>query len=244
MFTFFHRKPKVVIDCFTTDNLVHQIVPITRAIKTVPDWWKKLPSESSVWKNREKNNMKLCQGFLELYKRGFVIEAWGDFNFNVIPDHTYEYDFSNGHIPQTHPRNQYGAAFKDHEHTKLISPWIFRSKRNHFFHFGPATWSLDKYEFIVLPGVVEYHCQNATNINIMIPIRKQEYSFIIPAGMPLVHIVPLNESYNYEIKNHLISHEEMQKIQIVPSKLHSSYQGIKKLMNRNEKRESEKCPFS
>jgi hypothetical protein len=245
MFTIFHRKKKVIVDCFTADKMVHDIVPITRAIKTVPDWWKNLPTnnyDSSDVNRLTTVNLKTCAGFLELYKRGFMIEAWGDFNFTVEPNHTYRYDTSRGKIAE-HNRIQYGTAFPNHEHAKLESPWLLKCKKNHYFHFGPATWSLDKYDFTIVPGVVEFYYQTTTSINIMIPIRNEKYSFIIPAGNPMVHIIPLNDNFNYEVKNHLVSYEELNRINMDATAFYSGYNKVKKLMQRNEIRDN-KCPYN
>lgn len=188
-------------------------------------------------------NMKSCEGFLQLYKRGFVIEAWGDFNFTVSPNSTYTYNISNGDLPRQHERRQFGNAFPNHEHAKLENPWLIRSAKNHYFHFGPASWSLDAYDFTILPGVAEYYIQHATHINFMIPIRNEEYTFIIPAGNPLVHLTPLNDSYEYVVKNHLIDVLEFSQIASSVAKSFFGYRGLKKLINREEKRSAEKCPF-
>lgn len=247
MFTFFHRKSKVVVDCFATDAAILEYVPIVKAIKTVPDWWKSLPSQESEEHsvNRlSEMNMKRCEGFIQLYKRGFVIEAWGDFNFTVTPERKYIYNISNGDSPTEHARKQYGKAFENYEHAKLISPWLFKCEKNHYFHFGPMTWALEKYDFTILPGVCDYHYQHATNINVMIPIKEKEYSFIIPAGTPLVHIIPLNDSYDYQIKNHQIGEKEYSDLISKPSKSYSGYRGIRKLTIRTENRKKSKCPFS
>jgi hypothetical protein len=249
MFTFFHRKKKVILDCFTDNKMAHGVTPIVRAIKTIPDWWKSLPktyNEEPIKAFHDKPTMKNCAGFVELYKRGFVIESWGDFSFQVSSDHTYNWKCSNPYLSGVdgHSPTQYGLSFKRHEHAKLVSPWMFRCDKNHYFMFSPATWSLDNYDFHILPGVVEYHYQNSTSINMMIPIKQEKYSFDILAGMPLVHIIPLNDSCSYEIRNHHVSTEELNKIRNNTAVYgHNSYNRMKKLLIRNEERSKSKCPF-
>jgi len=256
MFTFFHRKRKVVVDCYTVDSFAYNYTPIVKAIKTVPSWWKTLPSidyesrKLGVFSDsfQYQNTMKNCYGFLELYKRGVVIEAWADFNFKVSNAH---YDCistsPNEKFNVPHKAEEYGNSFEKHFHGKLISPWSLAEKTGlHFLNIG-AEWSLDDYTLKVLPGVVEYNCNTATHIHIMIPKAEVDhtYTFHIPAGLPLLHIIPLNDDVDVEFINHLISESEW--ISIKNRASFRSFSGFKNLMNlnkRNKKRDQEsKCPF-
>jgi hypothetical protein len=60
MFTFFHRRKKIVVDCFTTDAFAYDYAPITRGSKAFPDWWTKLPiaDVNDIDFSIEKFNMK------------------------------------------------------------------------------------------------------------------------------------------------------------------------------------------
>ena len=183
--------------------------------------------------------MKTCYGFVELFKRGLVIENWCDLaikTFNNSSEVKYIYSFGDNPVP--HNKTQYGKGFPNHNHIKLISPWRFREKTGIKFHFAPMLWNLDSYDFIILTGILNFNINLDTNINIMLPKKDNEY--IIKIGTPLIQIIPLSESEIIQ-KNHLITYEEYNQIAKV-NKSYYGWRGIDKIMKRNNERKS-KCPF-
>ena len=38
---FWFKKPKVILECFTTEEIVYEHAKIDSAVKFFPDWWKK-----------------------------------------------------------------------------------------------------------------------------------------------------------------------------------------------------------
>lgn len=242
MFSFFHRTPEIHLDCFTYMTHIYEMTPIVYAMNAVPEWWKKLDkSELSFdWKHftspRKTMTMKTCYGFLELYKRGVILENWCDLKIKVEPN-GFRYMFSDGQKPEEHSRHQIGTGFKDFHQLKLSSPWIFKEKTGVKFHFNGTMWDLEDYNFRVVPGVVDFRLNGYTNVNIMIPKIECEYS--IPVGQSLAHIIPLSEK-NLKIKNHLISRQEYDTISRHSSSLYMGWRGVKKLLDRNKER---KCPY-
>lgn len=244
MFSFFHRTSKIHLDCFTYMTHTYEMTPIVYAMAAAPQWWKNLDkSELSYdWKHftspRKSLNMKSCYGFIELYKRGVVLDNWCDLKIKV-DSKGFRYMFSDGQNPDEHSRHQMGEGFKNYHHLKLTSPWIFKEKTGVKFHFSGATWNLEDYNVRVLPGVVDYRVNGYTHVNIMIP--KVEYEHTIPAGQALAHIVPLSDK-KLRIKNHLISKQEFDTMCRHSSSLYAGWRGVKKLLDRNDERQK-KCPF-
>jgi hypothetical protein len=238
MFTFFHRRKKIVVDCFTSDGFAFEYAPIIRGPKAFPNWWTKLPvaDPEDTDFSLEKKNMRKCYGFLELYKRSFIVPSWTDFRFKVTPDKGYTWLKSSGMDPVEHPKTQYENGFNDYYHSKLNSPWMLKEKTGVHFLFTAATWNLENYDFLIPPGVMEFGVNHATHINILMPKKKIEYSFFVPVAKPLVHLIPVS-NLKIEIRNHLISSDEMIRKFPVPSTM----RGIFPLLDikRNEK----KCPF-
>ena len=238
MFTFFHRSKEIVVDCFTTDAMAHEYSPMVRGSKMFPSWWKKLPTNDVNNKDFDpsKRNMKKCYGFLELYKRSLILPCWADLHFKVTQNEGYFWNKTSGPPPEEHSSSQYEGGFNNYYHSKLSSPWFIKEKTGTHFLFTAASWNLENYEFIVPPGIVEYRINHATNVNILFPKKKENYSFFIPIGKPLVHIIPLQEKIKFKVHNHLISHEEMMKMA-----LPRSFGGIFPLMEIKDKKS--KCPF-
>ena len=239
MFTFFHRSETIVLDCFTADPVAYEFAPLVKATKTFPNWWKKLPANhvSDIDYSLTKLNMKTCYGFLELYKRSIVVQNWNDFHFKITPDNGYHWQKSSGPEPQEHPPAQYENGFKNYYHSKLVNPWSVREKTGKHFLFTGSTWSLENYDFLIPPGMLEFSVNSSLNVNIFIPKKKEPYSFFLPIGKPLVHLIPLQEKFKLDIRSHLVTEQELRKIHFGPSTL----RGMKTLLGL--KNEQKKCPF-
>jgi hypothetical protein len=244
MFNFFHRKKKVVVDCFTHLPPVYQYAPIVRASKTFPEWWKNLPSVGPLKMVNGKfdihNNMKKCYGFIELYKRGAVLENWADTHVRVSPE-TYDYYTTIGETPNVHSPEEYKGGFQNYHHMKLMSPWHFKEKTGLHFLFMGTEWN-NELPYKVLPGVVEYKNVTGTHVNVMLPKYKDVYEFDFKLGQPLAHIIPLNDDVDVEFKCHLVTLLELN-TKILRGSI--SFEGMRRLVqldNRNEERKS-KCPF-
>ncbi len=238
MFTFFHRRKKIVVDCFTSNGFAFEYAPIVRGPKAFPNWWTKLPfsDPEDIDFSLEKKNMRKCYGFLELYKRSIIIPSWTDIRFNVSPEKGYTWLKSAGPDPIEHGKSQYEGGFNDYYHSKLTSPWMFKEKSGIHFLFTASTWNLENYDFLIPPGILEFNVNCATNVNILMPKKKVDYIFYIPTNKPLIHLIPISDS-KIEIRNHLIDSDEMSRKFPAPATL----RGIFPLLDM--KRKEKKCPF-
>ena len=252
MFSFFHITPKIHMDCFVNNSYIFENVPIVNAHKTYPQWWKDLPlgkrefDYSKIQDNnivdsiQKNNNMKNCYGFLELYKRGAVVESWTDLRYKVGPA-GYKFFCSNSESPSEHGVHQRGEGFKNYHHSKLQNPWMFEVKEDVKFLLMGALWSMENYDFMIPPGVLNFKLTPVCHINILIP--KKSYEFEIGMGQPLIHLIPLNDK-KVVIHNHLLTEEEYKKKR---PEIVSSFYGWRKKMElilRNKERKESKCPFN
>lgn len=239
MFTFFHRSETIVVDCFTSDPIAYEFAPVGKASKAFPEWWKKLPIQrvSDVDYDRSKMNMRTCYGFLELYKRSAILQNWTDFHYRVTPDKGYTWQKNSGPDPEEHPSSQYQNGFSNYYHSKLTCPWTIKEKSGKHFLFTGCTWSLENYDFLLPPGMLEFSVNHSLNVNILMPKKKETYSFFLPIGKPLIHLIPLQEKTKLDIRTHLLTHQELEKIRYRPSML----RGMKALLDVKDKQK--KCPF-
>jgi hypothetical protein len=224
--------------------MAYEYTPITVGVRTYPDWWKNLPNPHNGNAEIENlQNMKRCFGFTELFKRSFVINHWCDAHFRVTPNEGYKYRVSNGDLPQEHSRDQYTGAFNEYYHTKLVSPWHFKEKNGIPCAFVAADYHHDAYSFKIVPGITQYRDSSSSNINMMLPKSKQVYDFFIPMGTPMVHIIPMVTDKKFQIRNHLVSHDEFIKIIKRPI----TFSGFNTFLNLRKKNEEQKpkskCPF-
>jgi hypothetical protein len=256
MFSFFHRTSVINVDCFTANNDAYKFTPIVKASKAKPDWYDKVLSpktSNTKWPQYKTDEngyinfdwtlsnrtLKSCPGFHDLYSKGFILENWCDFAVNVI-ETGITYHYSNGKAPIIHNNDQVEPGFLNHHILKLHSPWIIQTKEDVQFLLTGAQWSLEKFNFHVLPGIVNFHHQ--TGSNVFITLRKDVHDqFVIPMGQPLAQFVPLTDK-KIKIHNHVVTEEELKTKTYNVTGTSMGWRRTKALVVRNKKRES-KCPF-
>lgn len=211
MLAWLKSKKKVTVEAICELPHAIQYFPIRKASTMMPDWWKKLPRYSEL--PEYYNNMKKCRGLLDLYTNGFVIPLWTDIAVEIIETKTsIQYDIHDP-LPKSHnlPEIRVHSAdsqtkFEQHDieqsagmydptqwiPVKIISPWIIESDLK--FAWMEPTYGLGQaLDYVrILPGVIDFSLQPWTNINML--IKRQPGIFMLPANLPLVHLVPLTES--------------------------------------------------
>jgi hypothetical protein len=90
------------------------------------------------------------------------------------------------------------------------------------------------------PGTLDFKYQNATNINLFLKYAKEAQEFIISAGTPLYHIIPLSER-EVELSVHMLSNEEYQNMVSKHTRISftNKYFKIKNIL----KNKAKSCPF-
>lgn len=244
---FWSKKKKVVVDCFTPFQSVHDLYKIDPAISFFPEEVKKLPNFYSVEDQNTKISydsatIRKCIGLQELYKTGFILPMWTDFICDpqgAINNKTAVGLMSQPFYYNVHDKKQWNGFFDNYIHVKMASPWKIVEKTGVKFSWNAASWNLHKHmkNFIVVPGTVTYDYQSDTNVNIFVDMTAPK--FIIESGTPLVHITALSDS-DVVIKNHLVSPEEHAKIGI-PSEF--SMIRPERYLRWKKENEHAKCPF-
>lgn len=204
---FLFPKKKIVVDCFTYNEIALQTSPITNSIKYMPDWWKNLPAFNTP-SFYPTSTMKKCVGMIDYYKNSITIPIWSDLAINVN-DKNYQWQFSDCFSVATiHPYEERFNFMPEHGHLKLVPHWLLKTKKD-----IPWVWSQPLYNFSdnisdikVLPGIISFYHQHGTNINIIFPLNKN-ITYFIPHGQPMVHLTPLCEG-KIKVVRHLVSREE------------------------------------
>jgi hypothetical protein len=239
MISIFSLKPTITVDCYTHRPEVYNLSKIDYATNFFPNWWKKLPKLIED-KNGHKivSTIKMCEGFRQLYENGLMIPLWTDF---ILDERGIT--FADGKSAfQVHPSSQMEGFLGDNfKHFKILSPWIFSTKKYCKFIWLEPTWNFSDIDFLrVVPGVIDYKYQNTTNINFFFNLKNFR-RIMFQKGSPLAHCIPLSEK-RLIIKNHLVSKEEYDKISSIsfPTTFFGKYKKHKEEIIKNEKR---KCPF-
>lgn len=248
------KKSKIVLDCFTSNEIVYDTAKINYATKYYPEWWKQTPSQI----NDQFNTIKHCRAFIDYFKTGIVIPSWFElaveFFGNTDPENRlFSLKYSNDFVDtsQSHDSIQFEKfALSNGKNIKLQSPWAFRTNKSVNFTWTQATWSMRNSLSTValLPAVMDFKYQHHTHINFMLMSPETHSVVNIPALTPLVVLHPLTDK-KIEIKNHLISKNEYNRIFAVEHLILNKnlkdetkeYEKKKELIHKIEN--INKCPF-
>lgn len=245
MFFWFKRK-KILVDCFTDEPGAYEFHPIKKATLAYPMWWKNLNNqtvEQSVVGNINRSTIKGCDGIITLFKNSHVITAWTDIRLKTNSENYFYYfgkkplnDFHNSIA--SHNKLQFGPAFDNKIHLKLMSPWYLKQNRFCEFIMMPAIWNdiPNWNKFTIMPGMSNFLYQHSTNINMF--VEKNQDHILIEAGTPFYHIIPQTES-DVEFKCHLVTSQELNKlIHVRYGKFANNYKFTRRLVERIHK-----CPL-
>ena len=251
---FFFKSKKIVLDCFTDNPFYYETARINHAIKYLPEWWKKLPTNKeinylSMDVNVKKSTVKNCPGFIDLYKKSLVIPHWNETRIKVNSDGTYDWLSSHETTIENHPRKQFDGWFLNAPlaQVKFVCPWFVRSKENLQLFFAEPLWNNENINDLrIIPGVVNTKYISELNINCLIePNPKGERIINSKPLTPLVFLITLPDE-RIELRHHLISSREKIKFTAShnftnPNLLATKIKNMDKIEELN-KPES-KCPF-
>lgn len=216
MIDFFIKRKEIVLDCFTSLPVAFDYAPIDYAIKYFPDWWKSTP-KNFIDKNSIKNEtIKKCSAIIDYHRTGIVIPSWFDLqlkidSIDVVSNRNFYWKSSVKLGLSTHPTDQFKLFHgEDGIHIKIMSAWRFYTKKKIFFTWHQPTWHMRDYMFNIvgLPGVIEFHTQKSTNINLFARYTEKQQDIRILPLTPMVVMHPLTD-HNIKIVNHLVSEEEL-----------------------------------
>lgn len=226
MFSFFIKKSKIVLDCFTHHPEVEKLFPILYAEECLPNFWKNLPTTVK-HNGPSRGTMRTCPGVGTLFRTGFILQSWEEYwigGENGILKWFPE-DDAEGHHPK-----QWGEYLKSYHHLKLNSPWKIKEKTGVNFMYTNVFWHDDEFKPFVVNGIVDYKYQHTTSVNMLIPKSMFPKDLVIPAGKPLAQVIPLSDS-EIQIKMHTVGYEKfMTEVGTVPFALNGQYFKRKKIL--------------
>ena len=203
-------KKKIVVDCFTSSKPAYELFPIDHAIKFVPDWWRNMPKEYEIGELFPASTMKRCPAVIETFKHGLMLPLWSDLAISTKGGNDWELKFSDPMCGiEKHDARQWDAYADPNKYMqfKLMSPWALRTKEDIMWSYSKPTWAFPPESTLnIFGGIISFQSQHSTHVNVMIPLAPAP-NYIVQAGQPMAHIVPLTEKA-IEIRRHLITPEE------------------------------------
>lgn len=236
------KKSKVVVDCFTSNVQAYELFPIGHALAFLPEWWLNAPKEYEVRGLFPASTIKRCPAVINTFKHGLMIPLWSDLAIVTRGGTNWEVKFSD---PETsiepHDSKQWDfyADPKDYMHMKLMSPWHVSTKHGISWTYSKPMWNFPADDnLFIAPGIVDFKSQHSTNINILLSLEPKP-AYVIKAGQPMVHMVPLTEK-QIEVKHHLLTEEEFKQ----KHRNKFSFAFTRGQIRAERITKEKKCPFS
>jgi len=239
---FFIKKSKIIIDCFTDNLNAAEYFPIKESNNFYPDWWKNLSKTNVVQEPSgievAKSTMKSCDGFIALFQKGFMIPLWSDLVVET-QSNGFRYTFADELSGMgSHDYDQMSTEFMSYVHFKILSPWYLKETKGVQFLFTQPSYNQIKtlVDWHILPGVVDFKYQHATNINFIAPRGKRIH---LNAGHPVAHLIPLSDK-DVDLRIHIIDPTNIEDLKIKNNYypfFRGSYKKIKKIVDEKT------CPF-
>ena len=250
------KKKTIEIHCYTDNKMVYDCFKIQQSTKFYPQWWKDLPKYSGTPKTISDTTMKGCYGFLELYKKSFVIPLWSDLLFsNEIEKNNFQYDSKQKNLnpkklffrnkeftSDQHSIEQYlnSVNHKEWQQFKLNSPWYIECKENiNFLALDCLYNRQDLFGKInLVPGMFNFFVLPQSNILGFVKINSED--FVIEAGTPMIHCIPITER---PVK--VFCHFDPYKTNLLASdSVFSFYNCGYKKLRQLFRIKNDKCPFT
>lgn len=219
-------------------------LPITEAKEQIPEWSNTLKGIQRIPVVDQTPEMyeffssaKFCPAINDMLNTGYILRMWCDCEIRVFPDGRTQYAFSGPFKASSHSSLQYEGIIKGFANVKLESPWHFATNKHVSFYWTSPFYHSSYFEqnnIVVMPGLLDFYYNHITNVNLLFPIKDNEYTVIIKAGQPLVHIIPLTKE-KITLKHDKISFDDFH-----TSTFNLKFYGV----NSFKKKHLSKCPFS
>lgn len=186
--------------------------------------------------SRQRNmDLRVCPAFIDLLKTTIVIPCPHDMEIITEGEHisvnivekTQEEVFD---IAEQHSPEQFGKGLADSHHIKIDVRWQGVSDKSLDFLMHEPVWhKTNHYNFIVLPGRINFFTQHGVRINMIVPKTRDKRVITIEAGDILAYLTPL-ENATVNLSNEWVTQEEYYSYNINPFSWTNLYPKVKKFL--------------
>lgn len=221
MISIFHKPSTITIDAFTNNSAHYELFQMEKSSKNIPTWLKETPSEA--YGDSEYGirvpipTMKRCDSIMRSFKNAYDVRSQFEILVRSEEDTVYY------HMPYSDPDavtlfSPHQKPFFNLPHFKINSTWYLREKDGVEFMLGDAYWHNYDEPWRVVPGILNFKYQGAVHVNVSIPPNTPQFG--IDAGQSIAQLIPLSDK-KVEIKHHLVSTEEWNRLRDVSGVRHS-----------------------
>ena len=221
---FFNKRSKITLDCFTYDPMIAKTAPIAPAIKFYPKWMKDLHSvvaEPKFNPNTQETHsipsgtVRGCPGITDYFKTGFIAPLWVDASVIINKDGRYSYHSADQPFSiESHFPGQW-AGYNGYTHMKIVLPWHIEETTGVKFLLQRPMWTDNTNPLFInkltsAGGVIDFKSQHSLHLHTFLEIPHDRQEFILPFGLPLLHMIPLTDK-DIKVNIHVLSEEEWKK---------------------------------
>jgi hypothetical protein len=219
----FNKKVKLTAYTWENDIFVNEKPTFNKPDQA--DWLRMLKS-SNKHHDYQRNysfdvaSAKQCPAINNYINSGIKFKAWTQIRVRVNPDGMVEHlqgtqDPGSGVLVSQHSPDQYQYRYQQSKTAfKLTNPWILKSSENIKYVFTESHYStniLRENNIIIAPGLIDYKYQFATNVHMIVDVKKEPYEIVIPYGTPLFTLFPLTER-EIDFSCEFLTHEKYNQI--------------------------------
>jgi len=245
---FWFKKKEIVLDCFTDSQSVYEFAKPDFAYKFFPDWYLEL-KKTAVHKGIERRTIKNCQGFRRYYAANTIILPFPgmvtiDLGTNKNPYYSYISNDDKISISE-HLNVQFNKTLNnEYADLKFKIPWYFKTNKFIEFFWSDPVWNRNNIlDYSVLPAIVDYKYQFATEVNFIVKYGDVKKTLNFTMGEPLVMLAPLSEC-NIKIKHHIIDTAKYNSLVGFTASNKQAYKLKQEIIQAADKRDAmKKCPF-
>lgn len=190
-------KPKAKLEFLTFDQYLGNIPAPYPARKLIPDWYKAL--EKRMHPGLDSGTLKRCPPFLDAMVTGWIIPLAADVELKANEDASgvsYSWQFDRpmieNHSPDQVSNSKSPAPHKDQPPMKWMNQWAIKCPPGYSLLFMPPLNRPDP-RFTVFSGLVDADGY-FDFINFPFVWNEPNFHGIIPAGTPLVQVIPVKRS--------------------------------------------------
>lgn len=206
------KKNKPKIEFLSNIEYLKDIEEIRPApsSKFLPEWWKKIPYDTAIEKNRYKAlsmTARRCPSFVDYFSSGYILPMWADTTL-YFNSQTKEWKWQCGNLINSKFRIQFfdPSRFQDYGHTnfyekksvavwQFINPWTIVASPGYFVLQLPLLFH-ESSDFAAFPGMYDPYAINTDKLEIA--IFEADKEIFIKRGTPLVQYVLIKKE-NFDL---------------------------------------------
>jgi hypothetical protein len=201
----------------------------TPASTLLPEWYKK--TKSYVDDKKEPNfvsattaTIKKCLPVFDAITGGYIIPTYTDLWIKKTEGNEIHYLTSNEIDIQFHPTPQapYHPFMNQHPYPKWINPWSIETPKGYSCLFIPPVHGGNEY-FQIAEGIVDTD-RYTSPVNFPFVLKDTEFTGLIPAGTPMVQIIPFKrDSWKQELGSEINEKKSTETTRLLSSQFYDRY---------------------